>query len=350
MSNNIMKQLLEHSQKVLNKLLKKNTQPYPETSTATDANTNAEYVLVNGLTGGKKYYQLVGIFEGKNEGGFLTFNDQGLISSYAENSSDIDFIQDIQATYVPQSSGETRDNEYLGGDPANENVMRTILRHSQNIIGKIMQPKIPTPTNDSVEPNPDVETLNNASNNSIFHDVLFNSQKVLGKLLKKTPTSATGRFQQGSSYKYYVGKFVEIENNHLKFVRDDFTPLELVVPANTRFQEISEYGDIPQAVLVKDNLLEPTSKEPDSQEAVALNEDSKPLPDIQLPPVVSPLSSEAPETPEIDQEDRDEHNYFDRPIPNVKQITIKSIDDGGVKQNKAYTVTLNSDKSYRMGF
>jgi hypothetical protein len=60
------------------------------------------------------------------------------------------------------------------------------------------------------------------------------------------------------------------------------------------------------------------------------------------------VSQENTKPPVIDTEERDEHNYYDRPIQNAKQITIKSIDDDGVKQNRAYTVTLNSDKTYQV--
>jgi hypothetical protein len=387
--NNIIKQIIGHSQNVLNKFIGKPNQ------------NNIDFVLKKGLVAGRNYFQIIGLFEEKTDDGYLKFNDNGLITTYLETSPEVAFIQEYTSTQIYEPSQENKTNEidnntqYLGGDTNKENVLSSIIRHSQSIIHKLINAKsennsdLETPliSPSSMEDGEDTtQTAFAASdkavslNKNIIQDVLLNSHNIISKLLNNTTKAynsfgnvavgevaetdgvtlvkPSGRFQKGILYKYYVGKYIQEESNKLQFVRDDTAPLELVAPANTRFQEIT-YGKpvnpqetqpiYPEASAPQ--YIESPPNQPTPVQPVLHNyqlpppEEQAVSQDVQLPPIVPQASVK---NTAIDTEERDDRNYYDRPIQNAKQITIKSIDGDGVKQNRAYTVTLNSDKTYQV--
>jgi len=375
--NNIIKQIIGHSQNVLNKFVGKTNQ------------NNIDFVLKGELVPGRNYFQIIGLFEEKTNDGYLKFNDNGLISTYLENSPEVAFIEEYNSTQIykssqnqkpdieNQSTGDYNDAQYLGGDIDKQNVLSSIVRHSQSIIHKLLNLntknendlKTPLISPSSLENEQQIEQASLVPsepkavpvNRNIIQDMILNSQKIISKVLvsNNTVSAYNGPFQKGLLYKYYVGKYIQEESNKLQFVRDDITPLELIVPYNTRFQEVSdgnsqiplaEYQPVyPEASAPQ--YIESPPNQPSPVQPILHNYELPPpeeqftAQDIQLPPIVS---QENVKPPVIDTEERDDRNYYDRPMQNAKQITIKSIDDDGVKQNRAYTVTLNSDKTYQV--
>jgi hypothetical protein len=289
MSDNILKKIIVHSQQAINKMIKPSTENISATEIKTEDNiikkiiehsqnvlnrfvskpvqNNIEFVLKGELVPGRNYFQIIGLFEEKTDDGYLKFNDNGLISTYLENSPEVAFIQEYNSTqnYKPsqnqkldieeQTTGNYNNTQYLGGDIDKQNVLSSIIRHSQNIVHKLLNLntkndndlKTPLISSSSLENEEQSEQASSESNavqvsRNMMQDIIMNSQKIISKMLVSSNTTApyTDYFQKGLLYKYNVGKFIQEENNKIQFVRDDTTPLELVVPYNTRFQDVSD--------------------------------------------------------------------------------------------------------------
>jgi hypothetical protein len=193
--NNIIKQIIGHSQNVLNKFIGKPNQ------------NNIDFALKKGLVAGRNYFQIIGLFEEQTDDGYLKFNDNGLITSFLETSPEVAFIQEYTSTQIYKPSQENKTNEidnntqYLGGDTNKENVLSSIIRHSQSIIHKLINAK---PENNSNLETPLIspsymedgeDTTQTAFadsdkvvplNKNIIQDVLLNSHNIISKLLNNT--------------------------------------------------------------------------------------------------------------------------------------------------------------------
>ena len=340
---------------------------------------NRNYVTVMGLIESRSYFQIIGAYQGKvDKDGktYLEFNDNGLLTTFLEGSQDLNFVQEFidNTNFVAQKSEDDIDSNqpqtgvYVGGI---KNIMlRSIINNSQKIINKLINKR--TETNIISE---NSKTINTGSQRGVIKDILSNTQNIISRLLRKSNKTNNGVFNEGTLYKYKIGMFVSKNsqsNNELQFVRDN-EPLIITVPLITRFQEFNENDNIPIAAEIQPDTPvvdgypiynytppeepapQPSAPEEQATEEPATEEPApeepapeEPVPEEPVPeePVPEePAPAPAP-TPEVDTEERDEHNYYDHPIGNTKQISVKFLDNENVTLSNAYTVSLKEDGTY----